>query len=44
MKQKVYSRKYGVDLVRFTHQPGAVIYSSKNGWDGRSTMDHCSID
>ena len=30
----IHSRKYGVDQVVFTHHPSAVLYSSKNGWDG----------
>ncbi|KAG9129903.1 hypothetical protein Leryth_007001 [Lithospermum erythrorhizon] len=29
----INSKKYGVDLVRFTSHPSTVIYSSKNGWD-----------
>eukprot|EP00850_Spirogloea_muscicola_P000780 SM000003S11025 [mRNA] locus=s3:455859:458288:+ [translate_table: standard] len=29
----VHSKKYGVDLISFTHHPSAVIYTSKNGWD-----------
>ncbi|KAK2662298.1 hypothetical protein Ddye_000872 [Dipteronia dyeriana] len=29
----INSKKYGVDLVRFTSHPTTVIYSSKNGWD-----------
>jgi COMPASS component SWD2 len=33
-KQKtVFSKKYGVDLVRFTHHQAAVICASKNQWD-----------
>ena len=33
-KQKtIYSKKYGVDLVRFTHHNNAVVCASKNGWD-----------
>lgn len=31
----INSKKYGVDLVCFTSQPTTVIYSSKNGWDGK---------
>jgi len=37
----INSKKYGVDLVCFTAHPTTVIYSSKNGWDGKSTQ-HCS--
>jgi len=33
MKKTVYSKRYGVDLVRFTHHPQAVLVASKNGWD-----------
>eukprot|EP00850_Spirogloea_muscicola_P011597 SM000072S21231 [mRNA] locus=s72:477877:480329:- [translate_table: standard] len=29
----VHSKKYGVDLISFTHHPSAVIYTSRNGWD-----------
>ncbi|XP_078440199.1 transducin/WD40 repeat-like superfamily protein isoform X2 [Wolffia australiana] len=29
----INSKKYGVDLVRFTSHPTTVLYSSKNGWD-----------
>jgi COMPASS component SWD2 len=32
-KKVVYSKKYGVDLVRFTHHQNAVICASKNEWD-----------
>jgi len=32
-KKVVYSKKYGVDLVRFTHHPNTVICASKNEWD-----------
>jgi len=32
-KKVVYSKKYGVDLVRFTHHPNAIICASKNEWD-----------
>jgi len=34
MDRVLYSKKYGVDLVRFTHTPTAVLCASKNGWDG----------
>jgi len=31
---ELYSpKKYGVDLIRFTHHQNAVICASKNGWD-----------
>jgi COMPASS component SWD2 len=30
---KLYSKKYGVDLIRFTKSKENVIYASKNGWD-----------
>eukprot|EP00850_Spirogloea_muscicola_P000722 SM000003S10967 [mRNA] locus=s3:14867:17145:+ [translate_table: standard] len=33
----VHSKKYGVDLISFTHHPSAVIYTSRNGWDGAHT-------
>eukprot|EP00727_Mastigamoeba_balamuthi_P008891 m51a1_g4624 putative wd repeat-containing protein 82-like (450) ;mRNA; r:312107-314398 len=29
----VFSKKYGVDLVKFTHHNSSVICASKNGWD-----------
>jgi len=29
----LFSKKYGVDLIRFTHSPNAVICASKNSWD-----------
>ncbi|KAK3118641.1 hypothetical protein QOZ80_9BG0702910 [Eleusine coracana subsp. coracana] len=29
----INSKKYGVELVRFTNNPAMVLYSSKNGWD-----------
>jgi hypothetical protein len=34
MQKVILSKKYGVDLVRFTHTNNAVICASKNGWDG----------
>ena len=30
----IYSKKYGVDQICFTHHATSVVYSSKNGWDG----------
>lgn len=30
----IYSKKYGVDLIRFTHSEDTVICASKNQWDG----------
>jgi len=33
LNRVVYSKKYGVDLVRFTHVSSAVICASKNRWD-----------
>uniref|UniRef100_A0A6B2LA70 Uncharacterized protein n=1 Tax=Arcella intermedia TaxID=1963864 RepID=A0A6B2LA70_9EUKA len=32
-RTKVYSKKYGVDLVRFTQTKTRVLSASKNGWD-----------
>lgn len=32
----IHSKKYGADQITFTHHPSAVLYSSKNGWDGKS--------
>lgn len=29
----IYSKKYGVDQICFTHHATSVVYSSKNGWD-----------
>nr|XP_029120083.1 protein ANTHESIS POMOTING FACTOR 1 isoform X2 [Elaeis guineensis]XP_029120084.1 protein ANTHESIS POMOTING FACTOR 1 isoform X2 [Elaeis guineensis] len=34
----INSKKYGVDLVCFADNPATVIYSSKNGWDGKSSL------
>jgi len=31
--RSIFSKKYGVDLVRFTHHPNTIICASKNGWD-----------
>jgi COMPASS component SWD2 len=33
LDRTVLSKKYGVDLIRFTHHPNSVICASKNGWD-----------
>ena len=33
-RKVLFSKKYGIDLVRFTHSPEAVICASKNNWDG----------
>jgi len=30
----VLSKKYGIDLVRFTHDSTSVIGASRNDWDG----------
>lgn len=30
----VHSRKYGVSQICFTHHVNAVLYASKNDWDG----------
>ena len=32
-QRALYSKKYGVDLVRFTNHQNAIICASKNGWD-----------
>eukprot|EP01047_Picozoa_sp_COSAG01_P051764 COSAG01_NODE_5375_length_4299_cov_5.663095_1_plen_297_part_00 len=41
-KQKtVHSKKYGVDLVRFTHHTSAVVCASKNKWD--ETLRYLSL-
>ena len=41
-KQKtVHSKKYGVDLVRFTHHTPAVVCASKNKWD--ETLRYLSL-
>ena len=34
----IYSKKYGVDQICFTHHATSVVYSSKNGWDGTQEM------
>ncbi len=31
----IHSKKYGVDQICFTHHTSSVVYSSKNGWDGK---------
>lgn len=33
-RKVLFSKKYGIDLVRFTHSQEAVICASKNNWDG----------
>lgn len=35
----INSKKYGVDLVCFTSHPTTVIYSSRNGWDGKPASE-----
>ena len=32
-RKVLFSKKYGIDLVRFTHSQDAVICASKNYWD-----------
>lgn len=39
----INSKKYGVDLVCFTSHPTTVIYSSKNGWDGKLIQKHLCV-
>lgn len=34
----VLSKKYGVDLIRWTHNENTVICASKNSWDGTTTL------
>jgi len=34
LEKKLFSKKYGVDKIRFTHQNNAVLCASKNNWDG----------
>ena len=36
-RKVLFSKKYGIDLVRFTHSQDAVICASKNNWDGLQT-------
>jgi len=31
--RSIFSKKYGIDLVRFTHHQNTVICASKNSWD-----------
>jgi len=33
LKKTLYSKKYGVNLIRFTHNQAEVICASNNGWD-----------
>jgi len=33
LDRTLYSKKYGVELIRFTHLHSAVLCASKNGWD-----------
>eukprot|EP01127_Copromyxa_protea_P023465 TRINITY_DN8785_c0_g1_i1.p1 TRINITY_DN8785_c0_g1~~TRINITY_DN8785_c0_g1_i1.p1 ORF type:complete len:317 (-),score=19.36 TRINITY_DN8785_c0_g1_i1:42-938(-) len=47
-KNKLYSKKYGVDLIRFTRgNQSNVLYASKNGWNDSmrylSLEDNCFI-
>ncbi|KAH9321691.1 hypothetical protein KI387_016330, partial [Taxus chinensis] len=41
LQKTIYSKKYGVDLICFTHHPTSVLYSSKNGWD--ESLRHLSL-
>lgn len=34
----IHSKKYGVDQICFTHHTSSVVYSSKNGWDGKDII------
>jgi len=38
MTRTILSKKYGVDLVRFTHHTNNVVCASKNHWDGGCIM------
>eukprot|EP00007_Cunea_sp_BSH-02190019_P003772 CAMPEP_0174238030 /NCGR_PEP_ID=MMETSP0417-20130205/10098_1 /TAXON_ID=242541 /ORGANISM="Mayorella sp, Strain BSH-02190019" /LENGTH=316 /DNA_ID=CAMNT_0015316835 /DNA_START=23 /DNA_END=969 /DNA_ORIENTATION=+ len=38
----IYSKKYGVDLIRYTHCTSAVLCASKNGWD--ETIRYLSLN
>lgn len=35
----IHSKKYGVDQICFTHHTSSVVYSSKNGWDGKVILN-----
>eukprot|EP00252_Welwitschia_mirabilis_P023786 TRINITY_DN6831_c0_g1_i1.p1 TRINITY_DN6831_c0_g1~~TRINITY_DN6831_c0_g1_i1.p1 ORF type:complete len:333 (-),score=76.90 TRINITY_DN6831_c0_g1_i1:388-1386(-) len=41
LQKTIYSKKYGVDLICFTHNATSVLYSSKNGWD--ESLRHLSL-
>ena len=39
-KRTVYSKKYGCDLIQYTHASNAIIYSS-NKVDGENMIPYC---
>lgn len=39
-KRTLYSKKYGVDLIRYTHAANTVVYSS-NKIDGMLMHEYC---
>jgi COMPASS component SWD2 len=41
MRRAIFSKKYGIDLVRFTHHREAVVFASANGWD--ETLRYLSL-
>ena len=40
----LFSKKYGIDLVRFTHSADAVICASKNNWDCLFSFVHARFE
>jgi COMPASS component SWD2 len=41
LEKTVWSKKYGVDLARFTHSSSAIVCASRNGWD--DTLRYLSL-
>lgn len=35
-KKNIFCKKYGIDLVKYTHSDTSVISASRNGWDGNN--------
>ena len=34
--KNIFCKKYGIDLVKYTHIESSVISASRNGWDGKT--------
>ena len=37
VNKNIFCKKYGIDLVKYTHVESSVISASRNGWDGKKT-------